>query len=133
MTYEVFTKNLSQLKSYKKMKKELKNDLDIILYDMTGVKGVRYDSIPMSFNPSLSALKSLEMVEKYEDKLREYNWVCMSIEEVEKTLEGMPEDLQTMLKEKFVKGITFEKLGMKYGYSNHGLWCYMKRETEKFL
>ena len=133
MTYEVFTKNLSQLKSYKKMKKELKSDLDIILYDMTGVKGVRYDSIPMSFNPSLSAIKSLEMVEKYEDKLREFNWVCMCIEEVEKTLEGMPEEIQTMLKEKYVKGITYQKLGEKYGYSDNGLWHYMKRETEKYL
>lgn len=133
MTYDVFTSNLSKLKAYKKQMKGLEDDLNEIFYEMTGVKGVGFDSIPTSFNPHLAELKRLDLIDEYEDRLREYNFMGIAIEIVETMLKEMPEDLQRMLKDKFVKGMTYEKLGMKYGYSHSGIQYKLKTETEKYL
>ena len=133
MTYEVFTRNLMCLKPYRKMRKELKGELETIFYDMTGVKGVSFGNVPVSFNPSMEAIKKLEMVEKYEDKLREYNFVNLCIQEIEKQLDRMPDNIKAMLTDVYVKNMTFAKASVKYGYSDGGFWNMLKRETEKHL
>lgn len=133
MNYRTFTANLSRLDDYRKSLDSIKEELDLILYEMTGVKGISYDKLPSSYNPSLTALKSLEMVEKYNEKQQEFDFTLMAIQQVEIVLARMPSDLAEMLKEVFVKGMTYKAVGMKYGYSDHGMWQMLKRETEKYL
>lgn len=133
MNYRTFTANLSRLDDYRKSLDSIKEELDLILYEMTGVKGISYDKLPSSYNPSLTALKSLEMVEKYNEKQQEFDFTLMAIQQVEIVLARMPSELAEMLKEIFVKGMTYKAVGMKYGYSDHGMWQMLKRETEKYL
>ena len=133
MDYETFTTNLKCLKAYKKEKKKTKDDLDLILYRETGVKGISYDRIPTSGNPQQIAFKRLEMVDDYEAKLKEYNWICDTIEEIEKYLNRMPKELRSMLKDIYVERMTYRKASSKYGYSEGGLWFYLHREVEKYL
>lgn len=133
MNYRTFTSNLSRLDDYRKSLDSIKEELDLILYEMTGVKGISYDKLPSSYNPSLTALKSLEMVEKYNEKQQEFDFTLMAIQQVEIVLARMPSELSEMLKEVFCKGMTYKSVGLKYGYSDHGLWQMLKRETEKYL
>lgn len=133
MDYETFTANLKCLKAYKYDKKKVKDELDLILYRETGVKGISYDKIPTSGNPQQIAFNRLEMVEDYESKLKEYEFICSAISEIEKHLNRMPNELQYMLKDIFVDRMTYRKASAKYGYTEAGLWYHIRKETEKYL
>lgn len=133
MEYRVFTSMLANRERIIKSIAELKVRLEVAEYNETGVKGVSFDNIPMSHNPSLSALKRLDMVEKVDELKREINFLSQMIEETEVILARMPEELQNMLIEKFVKGKTYEELGLKYGYSHTGIQYRIRTETEKYL
>lgn len=133
MDYETFTTNLKCMKAYRYDKKKVKDELDLILYRETGVKGISYDRIPTSGNPQQIAFNRLEMVEDYEAKLKEYEWICATIEEIEKYLNRMPKELRSMLKDVFIDKMTYRKASTKYGYTEGGLWYYIRRETEKYL
>ena len=133
MTYAIFTANLRNMREMRRELKKIEDELEVILYDMTGVKGVRYDNTPGTFNPRLHDLKRLEDIDKYDDKLREYNYLLITINETEEILKRMPARLKPILNDIYVKGMTYRNAGEKYGYSDHGLWEYLKRETERFL
>ena len=133
MEYRVFTSMLANRERIIKSIAELKVRLEVLEYEETGVKGVSYTKAPISHNPSLSALKRLDLVDKVDDLKREINFLSQMIEETEIVLSRMPEELQTMLLEKFVKGMTYTELGNKYGYTNAGMLYVLKKETEKYL
>lgn len=133
MDYRTFTINLSRYDSNRKALIKAQEDLEVILYDMTGVKGVSYDKLPGSFNESLSALKSLEMVEKYNEKLNEVEYYRNAIKSVEIIKQRLPRELWVMLRDKFISNMTYRAVGVKYGMSANGFWNYLRRETEKYL
>ena len=133
MTYDVFTTNLSKLKSYREQAVILKGELEDLFYIMTGVRGVGFDNIPTSFNPHLAEIKRLDLIEKYDEKMREYNSINMMVQTIESIYDRMPKDVKEMLKDVYIKKITFKKASVKYNYSDCGFWYMLKRETEKYL
>lgn len=133
MEYKVFTSNLSHLKDIRKSIESVKTRLDIKQYEESGVKGIDYTHIPTSHNPSVTALKRLELVDEVDELTRELNCLLMMADEIETLLNRMPEDLKGMLTEKFVKGWTYDRVGEKYGYSHSGIQYRMRVETEKYL
>ena len=133
MEYRVFTSMLANRERIIKSIAELKVRLEVAEYNETGVKGISYTKTPLSHNPTLSALKRLELVDKVDDLKREINFLSQMIEETEIVLSRMPEELQNMLIEKFVHGKTYMELGNKYGYSDNGMIYWLKKETEKYL
>ena len=133
MEYRVFTSMLANRDRIIKSIAELKVRLEVAEYNETGVKGISYTKTPLSHNPTLSALKRLELVDKVDDLKREINFLSQMIEETEIVLSRMPEELQNMLIEKYVKGETYVSLGIKYGYSDNGMIYWLKKETEKYL
>lgn len=133
MDFKTFTNNLS---NYSNMKRELeraKQDLEVLLYDLSGVKGVGYEQVTGTTNESVKALKWLTLDDKYNSKLNEVEYYERAIKSVDDILKRLPTDLYEMLMCKFVVGMTYEQVGRKFGYSNHGMWQYLKRETERFL
>ena len=133
MNYKVFTRHLRSLEDNRRTMADLAFELDSIVYDMGGVKGLRYDLQAVHGNPSVKEEKRLEMVERYNEKLKEYEFIRDQISFIESTLNKMPEELKTMLDEVYIQGMTFSYVGKLHGYSDHGLWKMMKRETEKYL
>ena len=73
------------------------------------------------------------MVDKVDELTRELYFLCLMIEETERVLNRMPDELKNMLEDIFIKGMTYRAVGEKYGYSDAGLWLMLKRETEKYL
>lgn len=133
MTYEIFTTQLSKLKQMKAEHKRLKSHLEDLIYLETGVKGISYDNVMVSHNPSLSALKRLEMVDVVDEICREINFLAIAIDETEKILAKMPEETKQMLTDKFINGWTYDRVGEKYGFSHSGIQYRMERETQKYL
>lgn len=133
MEYKVFTSNLLHLKDIEKSIEDIKTRLEVKQYEETGVKGIDYTHTPTAHNPSVTALKRLDLVDEVDELTRELNWLMETVEEIEAVKRRIPEPLWEMLELKFVKGWSYEKLGRKYGYSSNGILYRMRIETEKYL
>ena len=133
MDYKVFTANLTNLKRLKESEESLKSQLDLIIYDLGGVKGIHYDSVMVHGNPSVIEEKRLELYDKYNEKEKELEFTKLAIMQTEETLNRMPKTLREMLVEIYVDGKTFKNVGMIHGYSDNGLWHWLRRESEKYL
>ena len=124
MDYKTFATDMAEYRENKKRLVKAKDELDAILYDLCGVRGVSYDSIMVHGNPTQKALNWLTLEDKFNEKeneIKRYESAIANVESMEK------------LHEKFIQGKTYEYMGIKYGYSNNGMWHWLKRETEKFL
>lgn len=133
MNYRTFTSNLALYRQHVKSLEEARSKLDLILYDMGGVKGVTFDNIPGTPNPLQNELKRLQMIEKYNEQLNEVKYYETAIKSVDEIRKRLPIELWDMLYEKFVLEMTYKSIGIKHGYSDYGIWNYMKRETERYL
>ena len=133
MDYRTFCIDLEQYAENLKRLKKAEDELDLILYDLCGVRGVSYDSIMVHGSPTQKALNWLKLEDKYNAKQSEVERYRTAIRNVEQVKKRLPVELWLMLNDKFVKGMTYSALGIKYGYSDHGMWTMMKRETEKYL
>lgn len=133
MDYRTFVINLSNLDRYRNDLVQTKTDLDTLLYNLSGVKGLSYDQVMVHGNPSVTEQKRLEMIDKYNVKLKEKEFIEDAIEQVETILKRMPAELSSIMKKIYIDGHTFKSVSIEYGYSDHGFWQYLKRETEKYL
>lgn len=133
MDYKTFTNDLSNYNDNILRYQKAKDELEVILYDLCGVRGVSYDSIMVHGNPSVKALNWLKLEDKYNAKQSEVERYRTAIRNVEQVKKRLPKELWLMLNDKFVKGMTYSALGIKYGYSDHGIWTYLKREVERYL
>ena len=66
MDYKTFKNEISNLKAYCRSLEEIQTELDMLWYELTGVKGVQYDKQPSSYNQSLSENYRLELLDKIE-------------------------------------------------------------------
>ena len=133
MDYKTFTTDLANYNENILRYQKAKDELEVILYDLCGVRGVSYDSIMVHGNPSVKALNWLKQEDKYNEKeaeLRRYETALVNVERAKKKI---PMELWVMLTDKFVRGMTYTQVGMKYGYSGRGMWAYLRRETERYL
>ena len=129
----MFVRSLQMKKDIEESIPKVKARLEVKEYEETGVKGIDYTHAPVSHNPSVTALKRLELVDDVDELTRELNWLIGTLEEIESVKKRIPEWLWEMLELKFVKGWSYEKVGMKYGYSYNGIAYRMRVETEKYL
>ena len=133
MDYKTFTTDLTNYNENILRYQKAKDELEVILYDLCGVRGVSYDSIMVHGNPSVKALNWLKQEDRYNEKeaeLRRYETALVNVERAKKKI---PKELWFMLTDKFVRGMTYTQVGMKYGYSGRGMWAYLRRECEKYL
>ena len=133
MDYKTFTTDLSNYNDNILRYQKAKDELEVILYDLCGVRGVSYDSIMVKGNPSVKALNWLKQEDKYNEKEAELKRYETALVNVERAKKKIPKELWLMLTDKFVRGMTYTQVGMKYGYSGRGMWAYLRRETERFL
>lgn len=133
MDYKTFTNDLANYYRNLESWKKAKDELEVILYDLCNVRGVSYDSIMVHGNPSQKALNWLTLDERYNDKVNEVERYEVAIRNVHTAKRKLPKKLWLMLKEIYVDGQTFRSVGLKYGYSDHGLWQMLRREVEKYI
>lgn len=133
MDYRTFTNNLANYSENQKRLVRAKTDLENILYDMANVRGISYDQVIVNGNPSQKALNWLKLDDRYNEKENEVRYYEAAILSVEQAKKKIPKRLWLMLVDKFVKGMTYSAVGIKYGYSDHGIWAMMRRECERYL
>ena len=133
MDYRTFKNELENYYSYIKEIDELKEEIDNIIYEMSGVKAVNYQKIPMNANPELSHERLLELIEKKEEKEKEIERLNLNVKAIENALSKMDARDKKMCIDLIAKKGNAYKLGDEYGYTRSGVWARVRREIEHIL
>ncbi len=133
MDYKAFKNELENYYKHLKNKDDIESEIEMILYEMTGVKGIRYDKEPSSYNPELSAEKRLELIERKEEKEIELDYTNASIKYIEMKLKKLPEEDRRICLKIISEGVSAEKIRREVGYSKSGIWKRIKRELTGIL
>lgn len=131
MEYRTFRNEISNLNAYYKSRYEIEAELETMFYDLTGVKGVRYDKLPASYNPSLSEQTKLELLDKIEEKEKELDYTLLAIDRYERNLNRLSEEIKGYVERLFILGETFERVSRNAGYSKSAILYRIKAEVEK--
>ena len=131
MDYKTFKNEISNLKAYYRSLKEISNEIEKLNYDLAGVKGVRFDRQPASYNPAMRENYRLELIEKIEAAERELDYTQLAVKRYEANLNRLPKEIRHAVKQIFIEGKTFAEVGKNMGYSDHGLHNRIKKEIEK--
>ena len=75
-----------ELRRYKRLigvQAHLREKLDVMFYDLTGVKAIAFDKIKGTLNQQAIEYRKLEMLDEYEDTLMTYNLICERIKRIQ--------------------------------------------------
>ena len=133
MSYKSFKNELENYEEYCQNAKDLKEEIDDIFYEMTGVRGISYDKQPASYNPSLSEERRLELIDLYNQKLDDLRHFMSTIRYVDRRLRGLSADDKQIVLDVASGKITYEEAGNRYGYSKGRMWKKVKRILEEIL
>lgn len=129
MNFEIFKNELLNYNAYRRSLHNLQEEADSIIYQYGGVKGVSFDRIPGSSLPKDSVL--LEMSEKLEDIERAIDHTQIKIQDIERNLAKLPEDIREMCILLYVKRYPLRYVGELNGYSHTGLRMKIVRAIER--
>lgn len=134
MRYEIFVLQLKTLKAYEESKEDIEREIDDIVYQFCGVKGVRFDKEPAQFNQYLSQEAFWEMSERLKEPEKELDYTIMAINRLKPTVETniskLPELTQKAVRLLFLHNKTYKEVGDMIGYSDHGIWQKVRRDVE---
>ena len=99
----------------------LKDRIDVCLYQMSGVKGIRFDKVRGSLSEYQIAMLKHDQSEKYEKLLKTYEKKLKRIEYVESVLNRMSDDDRELYEMKYIEGMSFERLARINYISKSGL------------
>lgn len=133
MDYKTFKNELENYYKYLKSVEKIKEEIENIIYEMTGVKGIRYDKEPTSFNPQLSNERILDLIDKKEEKEIELDYTIASIRYIERKLSKLDKEDKEICLKIISEGISAEKVRREVGYSKSGIWKRIKRELTGIL
>lgn len=131
MEYQTFKNEMLNYNRYKKRQRELEEQIDDIIYQFCGVKAIRYDREPSSYNPYLSEQARLKMSELLEKPQKELDFIKLAINRINENLNKLPKDIQEMARLLFIEGHTLHYVGVINNYSYNGIYQKLKREVEK--
>lgn len=131
MNYDTFKHEVSVLKAYKKSLRQIEEEMEDIIYQYCGVKGIRYDREPSIRNVAMEEATKLKMSEALEEPQREYDFTLMMIQRIERNLLLLPQDVREMCVMHYVDRMPLAYVGDAYGYTPSGAIRKMQREVEK--
>jgi len=114
----------SLLYDYKMLQISIINMAEEIKFinENTGVGGMDYESLPANTNKinSISENTALSNIENVEYLEQQINKCKRKLEIADRTIEGLTEEEQVIIIERYIKGLQWYKVAYKVGYSeNH--------------
>ena len=105
---------IKNYKYYKIQQARIRNAISLLLYELTGVKGIRYDSVQYTADPRLNEERRLELLDKMEKKQKELGRVSIQIEFIEQYLKELNEEDRALIKYVLVDGHTYKQAERKF-------------------
>lgn len=121
---------------YKHKQRELLSDIEKLEYDMTGVKGVRYDQTTGggSYNESKATKRFIAMSDELERLEKELNRITEQINYVDATLNKMSKEMKDAFIRIYIKGQRYEDVANDgIFYSPSSLHYNINKELQALL
>ena len=118
----------AELRRYKRLiglQAQLKERLNLMLYDLTGVKAIAYDKVKGTLNQQAIEYTKLQMLDEYEDILMTYNLISQRVKTIQNVLNQMKSEDRVMFMMKYLDGMSFYSLAKLNYMSKSGLIYYM--------
>lgn len=131
MNYDTFKHEVSVLKAYKKSLRQIEEEMEDIIYQYCGVKGIRYDREPSIRNVAMEEATKLKMSEALAEPQREYDFTLMAIQRIERHLSMLTEEVREMCIMHYVEGYSLVYVGDAFGYSPSRVLRIIKSEVAK--
>lgn len=131
MTYDQLRNEIRNYRQYLKDVERLKLEISNIWYELSGVKGVSFDRIPTTPNLKATESRKLELIEKKDELMLEYEHALISVKLIEMKLSKLNEEDKKTCLRIMADGESFESVGQSMGYTKSGMWRRLKRMLEK--
>lgn len=126
-----FTDELKRYRMLLGLSARLKEKLDLLFYDLTGVKGVSFDRISGTTNSEQTELQRLTKIDEYNDVLRTYEAVNKRIKNIQKVLNCLRIEDREMFMMKYLDNMSFYAIAKVYYISKTGLIYRMNEALRK--
>ena len=126
-----FTDELKRYRMLLGLSARLKEKLDLLFYDLTGVKGVSFDRISGTTNSEQTELQRLTKIDEYNDVLRTYEVVNERIKNIQKVLNCLRIEDREMFMMKYLDNMSFYAIAKVYYISKTGLIYRMNEALRK--
>ena len=135
MKYDLFVLQMKMLKSYYEHKEDLEKEIEDLIYQYCGVKGIPFDKELSISNPYSNDEKLVDLSEKLEEPQKQLDFTIYAISKLKPIVYGnldkLPADVSKALIMKHWENKTFEDIANEIGYSKSGLWFRVRREIGK--
>ena len=111
----------------------LNDELDVLWYEATGVKGVRYDKTHISTPSTIVDDKRLRLLELINEKEAERDMYLAIVKVIENKLAKLPKEDKDIVMRILVENVTNEKVGREVGYTKSGIWYKVAQDIKKIL
>ena len=111
---------------------DYKSEVDKIIYEMEGVKGIRYDN-EMSNSTENHDTKMLRLIEQKDKMIVEVKHYQNHVYEVSKFIDWLEEPYKQIVVDKHFNDLSDRKLELKYHYSSVGIWKIINRMIERYI
>lgn len=126
-----FTDELKRYRMLLGLSARLKEKLDLLFYDLTGVKGVSFDRISGTTNREQTELQRLTKIDEYNDVLKTYEVVNERIKNIQKVLNCLRIEDREMFMMKYLDNMSFYAIAKVYYISKTGLIYRMNEALRK--
>lgn len=133
MDYKTFRNILDRYYSLQESKRKLEEAIDVLWYELSGVKSIRYDKEPSTYNPTLTNERRNRLSEELEEKNIELDFTMSAIKMIEYKLSKLDEKEREVCLKVVTDKISLINIGKEIGYSESGVWYYVKRLIEKVI
>lgn len=122
------------LKNYRYLKETVENiqeDIEYLLYQETGVKGISYDRVHTSTDERYAQIKRLEIIDKIEKLEKKLEEPYRRLSKINEVLEQMTYYDRNIFKLKYLEGMTFNDIAKRYYISKAGIFYRMNEALRK--
>lgn len=128
---EAFKNELRNYRQYRDALQLQNARLGRLFYELSGVKGVRYDKIPVRSDYRLVEQRKLEILEDIAKTQKEAARLTYQLEMIEEVLQQMEEETRDAMVEIYTCGRRYVDVAQKYHVSPSGLQKRIDREISK--
>lgn len=128
---DAFKNELRNYRQYRDALQDQNETLDRLFYELSGVKGVRFDRLPAGSNYRLTEQRKLDLLEDIACVQNEADRLSKQLEMINAVLSEMEEEARDAMIEIYTCGRRYIDVAQKYHVSPSGLQKRIDREILK--
>ena len=133
MTVKEFKASFEEYIKYLELEAKIKERIEYLYYELSGVKGIAYDKVPSSFNQGLNDERKLILIEMINTKQAELQYLQAKYHYFSLILKKLEHRDLDLLFRLLIKKQSYESVAKEYDMSASALWKYVEKVIGEIL